>query len=296
MFGSLVKHYNSALSRGVGYESTPPGAYFENDRVRGYFIDFRSKTVVPDDPAQLFPADAAQLALGWWERALAEEAGAIDEFLELARRLAQTAEVGDDEWRWPYPIGIRKYRTPAPTYSAMAQAQIASVFVRAHAVTPDAGYLDAALAAVRPLVAERGSDLVALTDDGPVLEESPSDPPSHILNGWIYSLWGVWDVAVATGDDAAGTRYHDSLLCLRRKLARYDVGWWTRYSLYPHRLPDLAKPFYHRLHIDQMDVLYRLSGCDDFAAAAARWRRYDTTPHRARAIAQKSLFVATRYA
>jgi hypothetical protein len=79
-------------------------------------------------------------------------------------------------------------------------------------------------------------------------------------------------------------------------LDQYDVGWWTRYSLYPHLLPDLAKPFYHRLHIDQVEVLYRLTGFEEFRSAARRWRGYDNHVYRIAAIAQKAMFVATRYA
>lgn len=295
---SLRRHLASALSRGVGYEPTPPGRFFDEHAVRGYFIDFRSKTTTADAlvPERLFPADLAQLALGWWERALAGERDAAPEFMRLCGLLVEQAESRGDELWWAYPIGITKYRTPAPTYSAMAQAQAASVFVRAHLAGGDARFLESALAAVRPLLVDSGSGLVARTADGPVLEESPSSPPSHILNGWIYSLWGLWDVALGLEDDATRAVYEDSLSCLRRKLDEYDVGWWTRYSLYPHRLPDLAKPFYHRLHADQVEVLYRLTGFDAFRDAAQRWRKYDTPLNRVASVSQKALFVATRYA
>src|SRR5262249_16228449 len=109
-------------------------------------------------------------------------------------------------------------------------------------------------------------------------------------------LWGLWDVAVGLDDGPARAMYEASLACLRRKLDEYDVGWWTRYSLYPHRLADLAKPFYHRLHIDQVEVLFRLTGFEEFQAAGRRWRAYDTPLHRLASISQKALFVATRYA
>jgi hypothetical protein len=283
----------------------PPGLFFDDSTVRGYFTDFRAKTTSPEAaaPSRLLPADLAQLALGWWDRDLAGDSRAMEMFEHLCTLLAERAEIQGDEWRWPYHISIRKYKTEPPFYSAMAQGQIASTFVRLYLAAGDPRHAEIALAAVRPLVTEAGpfvteADpcLVSLTPTGPVLEESPSDPPSHILNGWIFSLWGLWDVAIGIGDERAKKVYDASLSCLRQMLDDYDVGWWTRYSLYPHSLPDLAKPFYHRLHIDQVEVLYRLTGFDEFGSAARRWRSYDTPIHRMAAIAQKTLFVATRYA
>ena len=84
--------------------------------------------------------------------------------------------------------------------------------------------------------------------------------------------------------------------CLLATLPRYDIGWWTKYSLYPHRLPDFAKPFYHRLRVDQLDAMQHLTGIGEFGATATRWRGYDTPTRRVAAVAQKAAFVASGYA
>jgi hypothetical protein len=75
--------------------------------------------------------------------------------------------------------------------------------VRAYLVSGDPRNAETALGAIRPLL-DTSSDLVAETSDGIVLEESPSEPPSHILNGWIYALWGLWEVEVALKEPRAG--------------------------------------------------------------------------------------------
>jgi hypothetical protein len=294
----IKKHWNSALSRGVGYEVTPPGSFIDyNGSVRGYYIDFRAKTAsaAARTPALLLPTGLAQLALGWWERGLAGEERAFDEFRRWCTLLEDRAERRDGQLLWPYDMTVRKYPLAWPPYSAMAQGQAASVFVRAHILSEDSSDADRALRSVRALLDEN-SGLVSKTAAGPALEESPGEPASHILNGWIYALWGLRDVELALGSAEAGSVHEASLECLRRMIDRYDIGWWTRYSLYPHRLPDLAKPFYHRLHVDQADVLHRLTGFSEFGKAAHRWRMYDTPFNRARAIGQKSLFVASGYA
>jgi hypothetical protein len=63
----LVRHWNSAFSRGLGYEVTPPGLFVDDRDVRGYFIDFRSKTIsgFASHPGAQLPVTIAQLALGW---------------------------------------------------------------------------------------------------------------------------------------------------------------------------------------------------------------------------------------
>jgi heparosan-N-sulfate-glucuronate 5-epimerase len=293
----ISKHLNSAFSRGVGYEPQPPGLFFETDRVRGYFIDFRAKTTSPTAarPDKLLPAGLAQLALGFWERALAGERKATERFSRVCDLLERRSEPSGDQLRWRYEISVPKYHLEPPLYSAMAQAQIASVFVRAYLLGGEPRHAEVALAAIRPLLDAR-SDLVVRTPDGPVLEESPSRPPSHILNGWIYALWGLWEVETALKESLAGDMLAASTACLRVKLPAYDVGWWTKYSLYPHLLSDLAKPFYHRLHVDQLELLYRLTGFRDFVETADRWRRYDTPSRRTACVFQKALFVATRHA
>jgi heparosan-N-sulfate-glucuronate 5-epimerase len=131
---------------------------------------------------------------------------------------------------------------------------------------------------------------VAVTASGPILEEAGMSPPAHILNGWIFSIWGLWDVGVGLREGRADGLIAATIKCLRTELDQYDVGWWTRYSLFPHALPDLAKPFYHRLHSDQMDVLYRLTGFSEFGAAARRWRDYESPAAALLAVAHKVPF------
>jgi hypothetical protein len=174
----------------------------------------------------------------------------------------------------------------------MAQAQAASAFVRAHHATGKATYADLAVQAIRPLLAPGDSGLVAWGQEGPVLEEvGDSSPPSHVLNGWIFALWGLRDVAHAFDHEECAQRFELSAECLRRVLPRYDVGWWTTYSLYPHPVPDLAKPFYHRLHVTQMELMFVLTDAQEFRAAAERWREYDRRIRAAAAVASKAVFV-----
>jgi len=294
---AFARHVRSAFSRGVGYERTPPGPHLDPGGVNGYYLDFSAKTTSPSaaDPARLLPAGLAQLALGWWERGLAGEHGAHDRFREVCDTLVSSAADDGGALVWLYRVEDRKYHVPPPTISSLSQAQAASVLVRRHLLDDDPKHAELALRATRPLLQDAVPSVVARIGEGPVLEESPSNPPSLILNGWIYALWGLRDVARGLGDADAEEMLAESTACLVETLPRYDVGWWSRYSLYPHRLPDLAKLFYHRLHVDQLEVMHLLTSKDVFRATAERWRRYDTPARRIRLVAQKARFVASGY-
>jgi hypothetical protein len=290
--GALEQALNSALSKGPGYEPTPIGAAYSGSDVRGYYIDFSSKTTSPaaSDTERILPAPLAQLALGWWERRLAGEAQALEEFLRVCTLLAESGQNRDSELRWPVSLPSAKYRLQSGACSALTQGQAASTFVRAYLATNDDHYAELACRAAAPLLCERSNDLVSYTASGPVLEEAPSIPASHILNGWISALWGLWDVQLALSNERARNAFEAGVEALRHHLPAYDVGWWSRYSLYPHVLEDLAKPIYHRYHIAQLTVMHQLTGIPDFAHTSARWSEFDHRLHTMAAVMQKALF------
>lgn len=279
------------FSWGPGYEPQPPGLLFESDRVRGYFVDYRSKTTTKAarTPKSLVPVSVAQLALGWHERLLLGEERAASEFERVCEVLVAQAEDAEDSLLWPYELNIPKYGLKGRWYAGMAQGQAASTLTRAYLHTGRPEYQTLAQKAIEPIL-RLDSRFVTLTPEGPILEEAEAIPPSHILNGWIFALWGLWDLRITAGDQRIDDILNATIDCLRGKLQEYDVGWWTRYSLFPHRLPDLAKPFYHRLHVDQMAVLYRLTGIAEFGAAARRWAAYDSRVARCAVLAQKVPF------
>jgi hypothetical protein len=289
---AIERVVNAITSRGPGYEPTPIGAAFDTQTVSGYYIDFRSKTVskIAADTERILPVALMQLALGWWERSVAGEPGGLDEFLKVCGSIESRALRVGEELRWPAHVSVPKYGLKPPWCSALTQGQAASVFARAHLATGEERYAELAHRAVSPLLRDCSSDLVSQTAFGPILEEAPGAPASHILNGWISGLWGLWDVHLGLGGKRAAEAFQAGVECLRVHLDAYDTGWWSRYSLYPHALEDLAKPIYHRYHVDQLDVLHRLTGCDDLKEVAVRWAGYDRSPMRELAIAQKAAF------
>ncbi len=271
-----------------GLASFRPG-----DTQAGFYNDLRGVALGHGSPARALdalagmtarrrlanPVSVAQLGLGAWQLR-----GVDGRWLDVvAATSGWLVSEMDDDGLVPYLFAVpHTYRLNPPWHSAMAQGEAASLLVRAAHVLdrPDLGA--AAMRAVVSLVDERFG-LVAATPEGPVLQEYPTAPPAHVLNGWISALWGLYDVAHASPagewaeDGGAAVRaarsFDQGAEALALRLHLYDAGLgWSRYDLFPHRIAHVASPFYHRLHVAQLHAMSKLRpDLPALSAKAARW-------------------------
>ena len=220
----------------------------------------------------------------------------------LVANLEQNAHglwVWNHHFDWDYRDTLK-----APWYSGLAQGQGVSLLLRAHAHahTEDEKYQRAAekafVALTRP-IAEGGvlfEDASKDNEKNLWIEEYLVDPPTHILNGFMWALWGVFDFWLARADASAKGIFDRGVETLVRNLARFDTGYWSLYEQSGTRLKMLASPFYHQLHIVQLRVMFRLTGDARFAAVAERWEGYtQRRSNRTRALVEKSVFKLLHY-
>lgn len=206
---------------------------------------------------------------------------------------AQGLLVWNHHFNWEYRDTLK-----APWYSALAQGQGISVLVRAHKESGDALYLDAARRAFAAFEQPIDRGGVAFTDESGDLwfEEYIVRPPTHILNGFVWALWGVYDYFLATHDSSAQDLFSHGIRTVLHNLGRYDLGFWSLYEQSGTRLPMVASRFYHRLHIVQLRVMRRLTGEASFAEVAERWEGYaHSRANRLRALVYKSVFKLCYY-
>jgi heparosan-N-sulfate-glucuronate 5-epimerase len=175
------------------------------------------------------------------------------------------------KFRWRY----RHYLAPG-WYSAHSQGTGISLLARMYKETDDIRYLNAAKTAFPALAAEIGSGGVKWAGaDGDVwLEEYIVDPPTHILNGFVWGLWGVWDYYLLTNDAVAYRLFDECVLSLKKNLFKYDCGFWSLYDLSEQHLKMVTSLFYHDLHIVQLKVMAALTGDDFFDHWADKWSGY----------------------
>jgi heparosan-N-sulfate-glucuronate 5-epimerase len=218
-------------------------------------------------------------------------------FLSLAEWfVANQAEDGC----WYAQSEIKVYRLRPPWPSAMAQGRGLSVLLRAWQESGEGRYLDGARRALAAFSRPLAAGGVASTFDGRVTyEEYPVQPPPHVLNGMIFALFGLWDMARADpGDGQAAALFEQGAATVAALLPRYDTGWWSLYDLYHLEAGtprNLCTAHYHDIHIKQLTALHAITDRAPFAAMARRWAAYEAgVSGRLRAYAGKAVFVARR--
>jgi hypothetical protein len=202
-------------------------------------------------------------------------------------------------WVWNHHFDW-EYRSPlkAPWCSALSQGQGISLLVRAYRETGAVAYLEAAKRAFDSFRKSTHEGGVAFRDARGNLwfEEYIVSPPTHILNGFIWAAWGVYDYFLMTGSQPARDLFEQAVITLRTNLDRYDLGFWSLYEESNTMLPMVASPFYHRLHVVQLRIMHRITGDEVFARYADKWESYaGSRAKRTRALCYKSAFKLCYY-
>lgn len=286
---------NSALTFWHESPAVHPGARY--DAIGPYYQTFADKARYPGPfdaqgvplldyhgsiGRQYNPIAIAQYGLARYNRFLETgDAGNKGCFLAQADWLCSTLtpnprgrHVWNHHFDFEYRAGLK-----APWYSGLAQGQGLSLLARAYNFTGDAKYahaMDLAFEPLRHSVADGG--VLFREGDDIWIEEYVVDPPSHILNGFLWALWGVKDYALATGNAEAERLFSSCAATVERALPSYDTGSWSTYEATNGRLPMVTSYFYHRLHIVQLQIMAAMTGRPAFAERARLWQGYWDRP------------------
>ena len=272
--GSTLNHYY-VHSAGRHIQDVAAGIYsrppFDDDGVP--LVDYG-----PGIGKQYNACTTAQCALEYWELFLqTNDTRYRTDFLKQADWLLNEQQDG----KWHYRFENKARGLGNPWISAMAQGQGISVQLRAWQCTGNSRYREAAEQAFRvfEIPVETGG-VSCRTPEGTWLEEYPTlGPPSHVLNGHIFALFGVWDLYRATNMPEASELFQAGITVLTKNLHRYDNGYWVLYDLLDKNL--LVDANYMYFQIDQLRVLHAITPEPIFEEYAARWQTYQ---HSARSV------------
>jgi len=181
----------------------------------------------------------------------------------------------------------------SPWYSGLAQGQIISFLLRAFKITENKLYLHTAKDAILSFKKDITEGGVIYKDKNNFLwiEEYITTPPMHILNGFIWAWWGLYDYCLLIDDPAIIKLKEELLNTLENKLFLYDSGTWSLYDQSDKQIPNYASPFYHKLHIVQLEIMYKLTNIDIFKETADKWQSYaDSRYNKTKAFLFKVLF------
>ena len=68
--------------------------------------------------------------------------------------------------------------------------------------------------------------------------------------------------------------FNKSFLSLEKNLYKYDYKFWSLYEQSGSFLPMIASPFYHKLHIVQLKIMYEMTSSKKFQEYSIRWEKY----------------------
>jgi heparosan-N-sulfate-glucuronate 5-epimerase len=205
--------------------------------------------------------------------------------LKAADWLVAHQQAGTGTWRYEFdfPVsGMGDVTMRAPWISAMAQGQAMSLLARAWDATARRADLDAAIAALAPFrrsVARGGvtADFTLTGGHAPYYEEYPTTPASFTLNGFMFSLIGLHDLADAAPATDAGVLYAAGMSTLDQALPLYDTP--SGLSIYHLGYLTAAQPLhtsltYHWIHVVELRYLDSLGPDPRLEHYRDRWAAY----------------------
>jgi heparosan-N-sulfate-glucuronate 5-epimerase len=208
----------------------------------------------------------------------------------------------DDKGGWPVGVTLNKDQSkysqadeiPPGWYSGMGQGHAMSVLTRAYKFSKDEKFLLAAIKALHLFeIPSSEGGVVARFMDTPHIwyEEYPTKPSSFILNGFMYSLLGLYDLWATLEAEAPRFQtelklsrkiFDDGIESLFAILPFYDSGSGTFYDLRHFSMstaPKVSRWDYHSTHINLLHTLSTLvdgKSKSFFLSTADRWLGYMT--------------------
>lgn len=283
-FAMLKKWKNMLLKKSVLHIDQEEGAFYSVTGVKGYYNDLRGKALysknfddggVPvniaaygDKRKQIyFPIAIFQYGLGCY-----------DEYLETGNRswcnkmltMARWALENQQEDGSFNAFGCLDYPC---TVSSMAQGEACSLLARAFIETGEEVYRQACIKAADFMVLDRNEGGTSEnTLDGLLLFEYPDK--ELVLNGWIFSSFGLLDCYKITNRKHFELLWKETLRGIKANLKTFDSRFWSKYET----KGAFTSPFYHRLHISLLKALNNLDPSAEYDFYIKKWTRQANHP------------------
>ena len=272
----IKRWYNMLAGKSVEHVSQDIGKHFVVGQISGYYNNLTQKvTMMPElvDTEELplikqldgkyiiFPVAVFQFTLGCYDLYLSTtDRRYYKKFIQCAD---WTLAKQDTHGRWDN----FSHTYPDSPYGAMAQGEATSILIRAYNQTQDKKYIEAAKKSIDFMLKPINHGGTSIYEGDDLLFAEYTNLPV-VLNGWIFAWWGLYDYVVVTGDKGY---YKDKLDQSCRSIIKYlpsfKNAYWSKYDLGNN----ITSPFYHNLHVAQMQAMYKLTGEKVFDEYAKKW-------------------------
>ena len=279
----VFKRWFGMLSgKSVFHKAQSKGTLMCKDAVRGYYSDLRHKVKdnnvldqfgVPintsnEGRAFYFPIAVFQYGLGAYDLFLETgDESYKGKFMNIVNWALENQQMNG---AWD-AFGWCDEQHP---FSSMAQSEGASLLCRAFIETKDENYLKYAKKALDFMLVSVEDGGTAYYDDlGNLVSLEESGKIKTVMNGMIFSVWGIFDYLLCASDDNLERRLTQAVESLSGLLPQFDRGYWSNYDLENH----IASPFYHTLHIEQLKVMEELFPDKNFKDYRQKFEKYSNS-------------------
>ena len=273
----IKKWIKMITGHSISHVNQGPGKLFVKNELKGYYNDLTEKvtkrhldfdelpmSVVDSGEELYFAIEIFQYGLGAYDLYLLND---NKNMLRIAINCADWAvENQTAEGSWLCFL----HENEEKPYSAMAQGEAISLLARIYKHTNDNKYYNSMNNALKFMLTsiDEGGTAEYKGDDVFLYEYTYS---GLVLNGWIFSVWGLYDYWMLTGDEQI-KRIIDKTICsLAHYLKNFDMKYWSFYDLDGR----IASPFYHKLHIAQLTALTEMFDNQIFVDYMHKWSDYE---------------------
>lgn len=199
-----------------------------------------------------------------------------EKFFDMADWLVETAHQNGNfsVWEYDFPWPWGGSNVTVPYVSGLAQGVGMSVLIRAYFLSGNSAYLEVGKSAMLSFGTEMDEGGVRYTDSDGVWYEELADEggvSGKVLNGFLCALINLYEYYSGLNDTAGFRFFFEGANSLSRNMYRYDTGSWSYYDLLHHGLASLG---YHKMHIEQLRIMYRLTNDETFLYYSDRFQSY----------------------
>lgn len=233
-----------------------------------------------------YPITFCQVALTYHANFLETKSeSSKEEFLKISSHILSEATLIKDFAVLQTELQVDNYKLPSKWASAMSQGYAVVIMLQAYNLTADNRYLDMSNKFLRSFdysVVEGG---VLNHWDGYPFYEEYADPKSHVLNGYMFSLAGLYYSYRVTGNKEAKRLFDQGINTLKAKINSYDSFFTSNYNklrveqmkneTYASAINE-DPDHYHELEIYQLLTLYYWTNESILREYAHKFIKYDT--------------------
>lgn len=273
----IKKWYHMLTGTSILHVDQNMGKSFVSGQLEGYFNDLTQKVLKDSETLEnqtlpsttdeagnpvVFPVAIFQYGLGAYDLYLqTKDKKYLNQFYRCVEwAINNQQESGAwDNFSFVYPDN---------PFGAMCQGEGASLLLRAYKHTGEREYLDSAKKALdfMLLPLDEGGTTLYQGQEIILMEYTHLSP---VLNGWIFALFGLYDMMLVSPENRYQNAYNGTVETLKQKISAFDNGYW---SMYDDR--KIASPFYHKLHIAQLEALCLITEENIFYEYKQRFEGY----------------------